>query len=425
MVEPSSKVFRNVYNGTAKRVQLHSLPKEVGWKWESPSVVLARDGACAASNAASTAWENSDIIDNVCAWHASNRWFQKNTALFKNAENIIKIKDDFNLLKNCPKMNHVSIWKEIMLNHWRFVYKECAVADAWDKSWGKDRLTKVEANESNPLRGGIPCDNNLVESQNRVDKAFLDWKKKAAAVFFHDLSECLREQSLSDLSFTGKLKEDVHCMKFYRLVEDIFKRHRTDKPTFLSMTKNIAMPRNDIPNGSFVCAGDTLLSCLEDSEIPNNKQMAGKMFNKKSGSTTAAFKAFKAMLENPIEFSKGRSFHDLTFQSKCFHIMCPLETANSFDKAAVLGLHQMLVASNIPVISFEDLCLRDTKNGLVSCDCSTYLSRGWCKHSFAFALERKIITGYPQSMNPTSTLLGKKKPCRIANATICGALMFE
>ena len=114
------------------------------------------------------------------------------------------------------------------------------------------------------------------------------------------------------------------------------------------------------------------------------------------------------MIKNPIQFSKGIFFHDLTFQSKCFYIMCPLDTANSFDKAAVLGLHQMLVASNIPVTSFEDLCQRDTKDGLVSCDCSTYLSCRWCKRWFTFAMQRKIITGYPQSMNPTSTLVGKK-----------------
>ena len=101
------------------------------------------------------------------------------------------------------------------------------------------------------------------------------------------------------------------------------------------------------------------------------------MFNKKSGSTTAAFTQVKAMLINPIQFSKGSSFHNLIFHSKYFHIMCPLETANSFDKGVVLGLHKMSVASNFPVISFEDLCLRDTKNGLVKCDYSTYLSRGW------------------------------------------------
>ena len=149
---------------------------------------------------------------------------------------------------------------------------------------------------------------------------------------------------------------------------------------FLTMTKNLAMPRNDIPTGSFVCTGDTLLSCFDDSEIPHNKQTARKMFNKKSGSSTLAFKAFKGMIENPFQFSKGRSFHDLTFQCKCFHIMCPIETAKPCDKAAVLGLHQILVASNIPVIAFDDLCKRETKNGLVSFDFSTYLSCEWCKH---------------------------------------------
>ena len=189
MVQPPGKNIRNVYSGTANREQFHDLPKEAGWKWESTSIVLARDGASAASNRASIAWENSNIIDNVCAWHASNRWFQNHTALFNNADNINKIKDDFNLFKDCPKMNHVSLWKEIMLNHWRYEYKECAVADAWEKSWGQDCLTKVEANKTNPLRGDIPCDNNLVESKNQVGKAFFCYKKRSASISFHDLSE--------------------------------------------------------------------------------------------------------------------------------------------------------------------------------------------------------------------------------------------
>ena len=37
-----------------------------------------------------------------------------------------------------------------------------------------------------------------------------------------------------------------------------------DKPEFLTITKNLLMPRNR--------AWDTLLSCLDDSEIPHNKQ---------------------------------------------------------------------------------------------------------------------------------------------------------
>ena len=67
----------------------------------------------------------------------------------------------------------------------------------------------------------------------------------------------------------------------------------------------------------------------------------------------------------------------------------------------------MLVASDIPVITFDDLYERETKNCPVSCDCSTYLSHGLCKNSFAFAMEHKVLTEYPQSMNLTSRLQEK------------------
>ena len=147
MIQPLGKNTRNVYSGTANREQFHALPKGVGWKWESSLIVLARDGASEASNRASIAWENSYIIDNVSAWHASNRWFQKHNTIFKNTDNIGKIKDNFNLCKDCTKMNHVSLWKEMMLNHWRNEYKEGVVADALEKSWGNNHLTKVEANK--------------------------------------------------------------------------------------------------------------------------------------------------------------------------------------------------------------------------------------------------------------------------------------
>ena len=60
MVQSPGKNIRNVYSGTANREQFHNLPKETGWKWESNLIILARDGASAASNGASIAWENSD-----------------------------------------------------------------------------------------------------------------------------------------------------------------------------------------------------------------------------------------------------------------------------------------------------------------------------------------------------------------------------
>ena len=91
---------------------------------------------------------------------------------------MILMKDDFSMFKDFPKLDLVAVWKKKMLETWKFKYKEVPIAEAWDKSWGKCRLTRVEANETNPLRGGTPSDNNLVESQNRVDKLFLTINEK-------------------------------------------------------------------------------------------------------------------------------------------------------------------------------------------------------------------------------------------------------
>ena len=138
------------------------------------------------------------------------------------------------------------------------------------------------------------------------------------------------------------------------------------------------------------------------------------------------FKAFKLMLTNPTECAKTKTFHKLVYQAKCLKIIPPIDTKSTTEKASVMGFYKTLVASNIPIVPLKDILERTSQNGLVSCDCGTYLKRGWCKHSFAFAMDRKIITGYPANMNPISTLKeGKKKPGRFPHATIGGALIIE
>ena len=77
------KILQSVYNGTATREDVHVLPDTVGWVWETEQVIIGRDGSSASSNGAKVTWPNSDIVDSLCSWHASNRWFQQHTSLVK------------------------------------------------------------------------------------------------------------------------------------------------------------------------------------------------------------------------------------------------------------------------------------------------------------------------------------------------------
>ena len=408
MSKEENKV-QSLYSGTAEREDIHILPDTVGWVWETEQVIVGRNGSSASSNGAKMTWENSEVVDSLCAWHASNRWFQQHTSLVHKNKNLPLMKDNFYLFKECPKVDLVPVWKDKMLEHWTFAMKEKDIAEAWESVWGKYQLTRVDANEMNPISGGISSDNNAVESQNGIDKFYFNYRRKAACIFLDNLSKYLREQSLSDLTFTSKFKAEVNSHIFYKTVEVTMQLHYSGKPTFLSRTKPLTMIRHDVPQDSFVCAGDTFFNCLSDSEKPKNSLEAGKMMSKHSGKAPAAFKAFKLMLKNPAEYAKTKTFHELVYQAKCLKIIRPIDTKSTAEKASVMGLYKTLVACNIPIISIKEVFEKTSQNGLVSCDCGTYLKRGWCKQSFAFAMDRKIITGYPANMNPISTLKEGKK----------------
>ena len=51
-------------------------------------------------------------------------------------------------------------------------------------------------------------------------------------------------------------------------------------------------------------------------------------------------------------------------------------------------------------IALELLLSRGIENCLVSCDCSVYLKRAWCKHACGIAMHRGIVTGYPLLKDP-------------------------
>lgn len=61
----------------------------------------------------------------------------------------------------------------------------------------------------------------------------------------------------------------------------------------------------------------------------------------------------------------------------------------------------MLKQNGIPVVELDALLAKRTRDKcLVSCDCSRYQMRAWCKHICAVAIDRGIVTGYPPLMDP-------------------------
>jgi hypothetical protein len=207
MVEPN---FRSVCDGPAPREDAHQLPTlDPGerWTWDdatSGQLTLNRDGSSAASNAAREVLKDTEITDSICFWHASNRWLQKNMSLLKDNQHADTIKQDLGDFRNCPHLALVPVWRTKMLDKWHRELKEETVANAWENSWGDSRITRVEANEFSPLRGGNPLDNNVSEGQNARDKAFRNNKKAAAVIFIQDLAEYLEECQQGTYSLLGR-----------------------------------------------------------------------------------------------------------------------------------------------------------------------------------------------------------------------------
>ena len=92
-------------------------------------------------------------------------------------KNLDILKEDFQKLKNCPTVELVPLWIAKMKTKWHSL-EEGVPFDQWWSFYHTHRLTRIEMNEDNLLRGGYPNDNNVVEIQNTHDKRFR-WHKRS------------------------------------------------------------------------------------------------------------------------------------------------------------------------------------------------------------------------------------------------------
>ena len=117
-------------------------------------------------------------------------------------------------------------------------------------------------------------------------------------------------------------------------------------------------------------------------------------------------------------------FEDIVDWYQSFHIIRPINTADPSGASRVKDLHNMLSYNGFQVIPLKELLLRNRTNGLVMCDCGTYLHYAWCQHVMAIAYKRGIITSFQVgALDPS--VHTKKQIGQTKKAQKGGALDFD
>ena len=183
------------------------------------------DYTLACQKACRKIWDNSEtksdmgssLFHGICSYHAWNAWHRNNRDKFKKYEkNRKRMGSDFEQYKCSPWLPMIPVLRQKMMEKWTTKYKEHNVVKYWYKQWNTTAHTRVEQNQFNLLRGGLPAHNNNAEGRNNGDKVFLDYRKSLTTTFVHQLALMLNDRSNNDLKFCDKLHHAVHCYSHYK-----------------------------------------------------------------------------------------------------------------------------------------------------------------------------------------------------------------
>lgn len=396
-----------------------------------------------------------------CHMHASLRWCHQNRDKFepysleeedytaRQARNQFRADLDY-VIKDLPMPHMTSVALGLLKSKWESRGNEVAV-NAWLKSWGKCRLTRSEANEvdASPFRGGIPCDNNALESSNNVDKQLLSREQATATEFIADLAEKLvGPLSAADTQYCGQLKERCNekattrfskapnNAQFFDHVRMRWKEFNLDlrdesiargheRPHTLNCCIKLNSNRAlDIPAHSYWFVSDHGIADFQahmvDTEYdPDDTEHFWRYVDDQNWS----------LLINRIIYTPAEAVEDeqMTFDEfaewlQCFHILRPIHIANDDNnfpgnRSLVHWLHMMKI-SGIECASYEDIIL-SRKKIMFSCTCSMYLHYMICKHTLLFYLHSGIVTKLPKGAKSLlNRKSGRKRKARGGDALV-------
>ena len=157
----------------------------------------------------------------MCFAHVAAIWCRRadNKALLRDPENLSRIKADLATLNWCQHdAEMVPIAQALMYKKWRTKYREVRWTAAFERAWGQLRWTRAEANEGGD--GGIPSDNNGLESKNGKIKAGLRRERPVLTTFIPRSLEWLECDSIRDDSFGQQYNRRLINCKFWASVAE-------------------------------------------------------------------------------------------------------------------------------------------------------------------------------------------------------------
>lgn len=106
---------------------------------------------------------------------------------------------------------------------------------------------------------------------------------------------------------------------------------------------------------------------------------------------------FKLLVLDPVKAIKlfNFNFEDVILWQKSFHIMRPIT-----DEVYLNGLVERLQGSGAPV-NVEMLNNSKLTDTFYSCSCEDYQHYLWCVHVCVDAMTRKLLKGFPPTLDPT------------------------
>ena len=408
-----------------------------------------KDGSNASGNAAKEVYGEEFVAsDEKCYVHASVRWFPNNKRLFRDprsrkpgshskssltkkgsaSSTMSRMFRDLSKYRACPFEHLCLCMLALMYNKWKNVYKERKVADAWMSAWAEAKICRVQRNHDNPLRGGLPSDNNVVERRNRDDKEFFDCHRKTTIdSFLHACLSRVRYLSLLDRSFVSPFKPAVTSMKFHQRVNLHWKAHQQTNsesrkkfgkfyPNSLHLQFRFLDSYNDAyPRGTRLMVTGTGINVagkqMEKCGYSINKHSEWKrFFSKADDDEHEVINTAKMFLEDStktvyehykkFEGSETHPFDALVADMANFVVISPVDpTVGQMEEDAIRSLRDRLEISGYSVMSMDAL-IRRKLNGFCSCSCDLWLHYGWCNHAYLVCLERGIIDGFPPSRDP-------------------------
>jgi hypothetical protein len=305
-------------------------------------------------------------------------------------------------------------------------------------------VTRVEANMPDvaPLRGGIPSDNNALESANNVDKLLLSRKKFAISEFIDHLgSDIIGPQSAADVQYNNKLKSRSQSSKksfnkapnnqvFYKYVWSQYQVYVKDpeKLSTLSSMQPISYAIPGYPKGMYWFLSDYGMERVKNEMIGGDGQDSDseceydpelwkdvKLWMQKHNHWV---EVIQYLLTKPSEahLLTSLTFDTLAMWLRSFHFLTPIKLSpdeTDPTNMAVRNWCDMLSISGIGVISQEDIAKRMRRgvpalNRLFACSCEMYMHYMVCKHVFQLYLKSGIITKLPKGGTPM-TKRGKKR----------------